>query len=75
MTSLREDVVLFKCKTLRPRVLLIRPHDKIAVEDVKLLATAPSDGSTQSPYNRKQEQALQPHAYLLARHALCVTGS
>lgn len=53
MTSLREDVVLFEFDTLRRRVLIIHAHDKTAVEDIKLLTTVPSDGPTQSPYDRK----------------------
>lgn len=53
MTSLREDVVLFEFDTLRPRVLIIHAHDQIAVEDIKLLTTVPSDGPTQSPNNCK----------------------
>lgn len=55
-------------------MLIVHAHDQIAVKDIKLLTTVPSDGSTQSPYNRKQKQALQPQCYLLAGHTLCATG-
>lgn len=74
MTSLREDVVLFKFHSLRPRVLIVHAHDQIAVEDIKLFTTVPSDGPTQSPYDREEEQTLQPHGYLLAGH-LCTICS
>lgn len=74
MTSLREDVVLLEFDTLRPRVLIIHAHDQIAIEYIKLLTTVTSYGPTQSPYSCKQEQALQPHGYLLAGHVLFTTG-
>lgn len=75
VTSLREDVVLFEFNTLRPRVLIVHAHDQIAVEEIKLLTTVPSDGPTQSPYNCEQKEALQPHGYLLAGHIPCAIGS
>lgn len=71
MTSLWEEVGLFELDTLRSRVLIVHAHDEIAVEDIKLLTAVPCDGTTQSPYNREEEQTLQPHSYLLAGH-LCI---
>lgn len=74
VTSLREDVVLLEFDILGPWVLIIHAHDQIAVEHIKLLTTVASYGPTQSPYSCKQEQALQPHGYLLAGHILFTTG-
>ena len=74
MTSLRKDVVFLELDTLGPWVLIVHAHDQIAVEYIKLLTAVATYSSTQSPYSCKQEQALQPHGYLLAGHILVTTG-
>lgn len=34
-------------------MLTVHAHDQIAVEDIKLLTTVPSNSPTKSPYNGK----------------------
>lgn len=52
----------------RPRVVIILALDQRAVEHIKLLSTVPGDGPTEGPNHGEQEQTLQPHGDLLARH-------
>ena len=68
VTSLREDVFLGQVDALGPRVVVIHAHDKVAVEDIKLLAAVPVDGATQAPNHGEQEESLKPHCNLLAGH-------
>lgn len=66
VTSFREKVVLLQFDALGPRVFFVHASDQVAVEDVELLPTFPSDGAAHGPHDSKQEETLQPHSYLLA---------
>lgn len=74
VTSLREAVVLFKFDAFGTRMLIINAQQHIAKEDVKLLTTVSSDGTSHRPNKGKKEQPLQPHGYLLTGHGVCTVG-